>query len=303
MAKKYDTESYRASDDFLNSVVEDVPNLLNYFLNDLILLKNKDGDSSAFIKRDNIAHAIISSLRPKSFNSHLQLAVGTYIYKKSGSRLIIDLLSKLGVTATYYNIQLFEASTMMDPPKMVVDEVFAQYVFDNTDHNAKTLDGKRTFHCLGGIVAYTPENNVTYIGSSKKCTKMPSAAEIAACNSIETIPFRSTQATGLKTIVFEDVSTLMPEKSDHIPPQYTLYLWGKNTFRNLIPSWRGYMEKISQDLLHDNVARIVCLPFINEPPSKHTSIYTAIMNAMQDCKQRHQKTCIVTFDQPLFIKA
>ncbi|XP_044591181.1 uncharacterized protein LOC123269507 [Cotesia glomerata] len=182
LAKSYDTDSYRASGDFLNSIVEDIPNLLNYFLSDLLLNKKKDSDSSDFVKRDNIAHAIISSIRPKSFNSHLQLAIGTYIHKKSGSRLIIDLLSKLGVCASYYNIQLFEASTMMDPPKMVIDDVFGQYIFDNTDHNAKTLDGKRTFHCLGGIIAYTPEGNVTYEGSSKKCRKMPSAEQLAQCS-------------------------------------------------------------------------------------------------------------------------
>ncbi|CAG5075386.1 Protein of unknown function [Cotesia congregata] len=199
----YDTYSYRASADFLNSVVEDIPNLLNYFLSDLLLHKKKDSDSSDFVKRDNIAHAIISSIRPKSFNSHLQLAIVTYIHKKSGSRLIIDLLSKLGVCASYYNIQLFEASTMMDPPKMVIDDVFGQYIFDNTDHNAKTLDGKRTFHCLGGIIAYTPEGNVTYEGSSKKCRKMLSAEQLAQCSSVDTIPFRSSQATGLQNIEFE----------------------------------------------------------------------------------------------------
>ncbi|XP_074034537.1 uncharacterized protein [Leptinotarsa decemlineata] len=193
---------------------------------------------------------------------------------------------------------------MMDPPKMCVgDEVFVQYVFDNTDHNAKTLDGNRTFHCLGRLAAFTPESGVTIEGSSKKCKKMPSAAQLASCCNVETVPYRGKQNTGLKTITFDDVSTLLRNDSTQLPTHYLLYLSGKSIFEKELPSWRGFMEVLSLYLPQDNVSRIVCLPFINEPPSKYTSINTAIVHAMAECKQLKQKTCIVTFDQPLFIKA
>lgn len=131
----------------------------------------------------------------------------------------------------------------------------------------------------------------------------PSAAQLASCCNVETVPYRATQEAGLKTITFEDVSTVLRNDSTQLPPHYLLYLSGKSIFEKKLPSWRGFMEVLSFDLPQDSVSRIVCLPFINEPPSKHTSINTAIVHAMAECKRLKQKTCIVTFDQPLFIKA
>lgn len=83
--------------------------------------KNKDIEES-YVKKNSIAHYIVSILRPKSFISNLQLAVGTYVYRKTGSRLIIDLLSKIAVCSSYHNLQLYEASTIIDPPKMNIDD-------------------------------------------------------------------------------------------------------------------------------------------------------------------------------------
>nr|CAI5850447.1 unnamed protein product [Callosobruchus analis] len=61
----------------------------------------------------------------------------------------------------------------MDPPNMVKENAFVQFVFDNTDHNVNTMDGHETLHCLGGIAVYTPRDALSYEGGTKKCIRMP----------------------------------------------------------------------------------------------------------------------------------
>ena len=105
------------------------------------------------IKQQCVAHSMISLLRPHSFISTLQLSIGIYVYRKTASRLIVDLLSQIDVSSSYYQIRLYEASAIIDPPEMkLVTDVLVQHVFDNTDHNVRTLNGRQTFHCLGVVI-------------------------------------------------------------------------------------------------------------------------------------------------------
>ncbi|CAD6231375.1 GSCOCG00012225001-RA-CDS, partial [Cotesia congregata] len=50
-------------------------------------------------------------------------------------------------------------------------------------------------------------------------------------------------------------------------------------------------------------SRIICLPFINAPPTDYDTILTSLLFSIEKCKASNQKTCIVTFDQPLYWKA
>lgn len=50
-------------------------------------------------------------------------------------------------------------------------------------------------------------------------------------------------------------------------------------------------------------SRIIYLPFINAPPSEYDTIYTALLSAIEKCKSLKQEACVITFDQPLYIKA
>lgn len=297
---RYEKDRYPASSSFLNGVIQDIPPLLTYFLGDLL---STDNDKENCIKRDNIAHSIVSILRPNSFISTLQLALGTYIYRKTGSRLVIDVLSKLGISASYHSIQLHEASTIKDPPEFrITEETFVQFVYDNTDHNTSTLDGKRTFHCLGGIACYTPESGISYEGGSKKLKKMPTASELASEKTIPIIPYGAFNSTALDTVVFVNVNKLQLGSRPQLSQSYATYLWAKKFKIPNLPSWRGFMEVVCCDSEYF-VSSILCLPFINEPPSKLTTLNTALHYSREECNRRNQKTCFVTFDQPLYWKS
>lgn len=52
-----------------------------------------------------------------------------------------------------------------------------------------------------------------------------------------------------------------------------------------------------------NLSRIIPLPFVNALPSNYDTIFTVLIEAASKAKSNNQKTCFVTFDQPLYFKA
>lgn len=179
---KYETDIYPQSSEFVSCIKENIPPLLNTFLQETLDIVNKDKKDKSEnqfnkikerrVKLETIAHSMICLLQPPKFTSMLQLSVGTYVFRKTGSKLIIELLSKIGISCSYYQIRKYEDSVIMYPLKLIVEPgVFVQFVFDNTDHNVATLDGKDTFHCLGVIAIYTPEYGVDYEGGWLKSLK------------------------------------------------------------------------------------------------------------------------------------
>ena len=49
-------------------------------------------------------------------------------------------------------------------------------------------------------------------------------------------------------------------------------------------------------------SKIVFLPFINSNPSNYNTLFTAIKFAVHKAKSVAMKACVITFDQPLYIK-
>lgn len=209
------------------------------------------------------------------------------------------MLNKLGLCSSYYSVQLYEASAIVHSSPKIDDEAFVQFVFDNADHNIMTLDGLNTWHCMGGICCVTPGD---YINSGEdripKLKRMPTAAELAAKHAVKVIPFESFDNLGLQNILYEDISNLRLGELQKVTEPYCAYLWAKKFGINEVPIWRGFMEKLSFDSPY-NVSRIKCLPFINQPPSELSTINTALHMAVEKSQKIGQKTCFVTFDQPL----
>lgn len=122
-----------------------------------------------------IVHCIVNHIRPRAFLPKVQLAVGVYVYRKTGSKLVVDFLLKFEESASYASIQLYKASMIIDPPVYHIDSAFVQFIFDNTDHNVATLDDRETFHCLGEIAVYIPDFQVVEENGSNKYSKTPGA--------------------------------------------------------------------------------------------------------------------------------
>lgn len=198
-----------------------------------------------------------------------------------------------------------ETSGIMRPDKLILKEPsFLQFTFDNADFNVSTLDGLGTFHAMGGIQIITPYDSVCpeeHIARLTTCT----ADELVQRNpSIQLETFQQVSSNqGLSTIKIVNVDNIHPLPEEIVPlPSDISWLYGKVLKKTNIPGWNGFMEEVTTEK-HFETSRIICLPFINHPPSQNDTILTALRLASEKCRIHGQKTCIVTFDQPLYIKA
>ncbi|GBM64300.1 hypothetical protein AVEN_189106-1 [Araneus ventricosus] len=62
------------------------------------------------------------------------------------------------------------------------------------------------------------------------------------------------------------------------------------------------MQLVCESIKTDKSA-VKPLPFINSPPSGANTLYTALKYVAEDNLQQSSKICLVTFDQPLYVKA
>ncbi|KAK4885458.1 hypothetical protein RN001_001729 [Aquatica leii] len=70
-----------------------------------------------------------------------------------------------------------------------------------------------------------------------------------------------------------------------------------------LPGWNGYIEHMTGNILDFSKSKILFLPFVQQPASNYSTIYTTLLCALEDTKRYNHKVCIITFDQPLYAKA
>ncbi|KAJ8875023.1 hypothetical protein PR048_022913, partial [Dryococelus australis] len=168
---------------------------------------------------------------------------------------------------------------------------FFQFVFDNKDVNSRTLDEKGTVHILGGIKCVTLSEAVAASYAVPRDLKKKTNPVI---NSIPLVHYRKSAKCGLNKIkiVSIRVNTADRELVKHGLKLDTVWVAGFLFSENHLLFWNGYMQEAMQK---------VGIPFINLNPSNMTTINSALSFAASKCHAR-KKPCIITFDQPLFIK-
>lgn len=334
---QYKVKTYPSSISFLDNVHSDIPKYLDTFLEELLMFdihkkkrsfkertestnaaedfeqqesgnedSTSDDDNGNFtalgVKKDYIAHSIISTMRPRSFISTLLLSTGMYINRKSGSKLIVNLLAKLGVCAFYHSVALHELSAIKAEVTKIDKPCFTQYVYDNADHNSCTIDGKNTMHIMGGICCVAPKHAVCTSGEIPKLKRLPTASEIATVGAVE-LKDLPEQETSLKPVNYLDVSGFQfGDVVSGISTVYSSHIWASYMGVKNLPSIRGLFDRIAT-LPFYQVSRVYCLPFIDENPSDFRTIYTALHYAANHCQETGRQTCFVTFDYPLYIKS
>lgn len=297
----YEIDSYPSPDEFLNNINSDIPETLQIMLDTII--GNRKRDTSKYsVKQTAIAHAIISSTRPRSFISTLLLGLTVMLNKKFGSKELINILDSLGFCASYRDLQLFNASLLQNPQEEIIDESFLQFVYDNADNNINTLDGRNTFHSMGGIQIATPLSLVKSKDEIEKLKSIPSAMDIGQHGHVDLEYFEKPRHSGLKSIIVEDLNTLNSlDMNATISHDDFLWICGRKVHPNYFIGWHGFMEEITKDLDYSR-SKITFLPFVNAPASNYDTIYTVAIYSSKKAQARGQKHVPVSFDQPLYFK-
>lgn len=156
---------YKSPSTFLNDLDKYIPKSLKLLLDILIKTHKHTPKNNSWVQWDNkiitIAHIIMSCVRPRSFSSSILLALSSMIHKKFAAKGLIECLYNIGLCASYSETVRFETSIVSDPENLtLLPDSYLQFVFDNADHNTATIDGKNTFHCIGGIMCVTPVSSV-----------------------------------------------------------------------------------------------------------------------------------------------
>lgn len=88
------------------------------------------------------------------------VSIAVYIYKKFGSKHLLEILSSLGFLAPYEEASKLEGSYVLQAKRAKIKESadqFTQFTLYNADFNVNTLDGKNNFHAVGAIVVVPPK--------------------------------------------------------------------------------------------------------------------------------------------------
>ena len=130
-----------------------IPETLRQFLEQVI--RKKD----ASLKISAIGQALVQRTRPNTVIAPLQIGLAVQTHRTFGSRFLIDTLSHLGFCISYSEVRKFELNAAVfhgiDLPE-TTDKHTVQFVADNVDHNAATIDGQNTFHGMEMIAVVTP---------------------------------------------------------------------------------------------------------------------------------------------------
>lgn len=278
-----------------------VPESLSRFLHGVIKSKGTR-NITADRRCISIAHAIIFACRPRSFLSPILLSIAVYIHRRYESRELIDMLSYMGFCDDYKEVQRLYASILStDVPTYNLDG-FSQFVFDNADFNTATISGHNTFHTMGGIACVTPAGNPDSITLKRSTTDLPKAEVVRKFGKIPIMTYKKPAKIGLSSITLEplkDVNYSLPSQQLALSLDY---LWIRNFPVDTCPSWNGFMQTAVRGAKYEKT-RIEILPFIHLDSSNPSTIYTALSFARRQCELHGIKTCFVTFDQPLYIKA
>ena len=304
----YDVECYPNSNEFLNNIDELIPKSLQFFIDKLMLKKAKKNVMDQMKKKGNIiSHIIISSLKPRSFHSPLKLSIASWIYKKIGSKNLIDMLSYLGICSSYHDVKVLESSLVMSND-LIIDKnalFFIQYVFDNCDFNVNTIDGYNTFHNKAGIVIVTPTAAIKSCDPEiKKHEILNRKSIVEKKGTVEVKEYISDEGAALNSFKFDDLENLYEYEKYPDTPSSCDALWMASQHLELpnVPGWHGFMKKISRQEFIE-MSKVINLPFIINPPSNEETIFTALRLAAAHAKNLGFKFTFVTFDLPLYMKA
>jgi hypothetical protein len=156
---------------------------------------------------------------------------------------------------------------------------------------------------MGGIQSVIPADAVCLNQRINKVKTAITAETICIVASIPIISFEKSDNTNSK-IVLHDFDQIRPTLNHTSALTFDELFWMCAQWLGVpkFPSWNGFMEAITDSQEYQR-AHINYLPFVNLPPSSFDYINSVLIFAADESKKLGLKTCFVTFDQPLYIKA
>ena len=185
----------------------------------------------------------------------------------------------------------------------------SQWSADNVDHNVRTLDGKGTLHGMGVIVSSTglPDQNTRMCDlPAVPREKRKLAADAVANTRIPIEEYIAPNVAGLSKLSFTSQSSLRMKACTSEDTALDL-LWHASHFREdraPRPGWNGFFQAVTVSSgKYPGKSVISMLPIIDMNPGDRSCIYSVLCFISNQARELGIPTPVVTFDQPLWIKA
>ena len=159
--------SWSQNPDDLRQEKVQIPHLLELFLTTLL---TNEAVPSERIKRlvKSLGQDIIYNVTRGKLKTAKHTQLGVFVKRKTGSRLLIDFLNRLGHTISYHEVnslvtgfsekQVEHQLVREYVPPAVQPYTFQTFVYENWDHNPETLTGA-TMHCTNAIIIQRKSRN------------------------------------------------------------------------------------------------------------------------------------------------
>ena len=272
------------------------------------LIKNPPNQAS-------IGQAIVTAARPRSSLSPILFGIAVEMDHMFGSKWLLGELSSLGFSNTVDEVTRYKQSVVCneDPDDFIKrarqECFFGQWSADNVDHNVRTLDGKGTLHGMGIVLSTTGANvaaassNLPYI-PRQRLMKQGDVQN----QGIAVVTYCAPECSGLSKLNFQSVEQIRQQSQCTMPPDVQLdLLWHVSKFTSNValetrPGWSGYMTDVSKgDYPGQSIVHM--LPIIDLDPTDMSCIYSTLLFVIKQAEELNIPTPILTFDQPLWLKA
>ena len=275
-----------------------VPQALTSFISKMIDSKTKV---------NAICQCIVQAVKPKTTFMPVPFAVGVSVDKCSGSKSLVTKLSRLGMSITPDEVKRFKQSSAkhsLATPRHVSPQCLMQFAGDNVDHDTITLDGKGTLHAMG-MIAITSEPVI----ETPKIKRLTKTEAITVNGDIDIITYNSSfrEAKENLTVLPIDTNSSQTAQSNlYFDTRYELLWhagWFFSTEDNPRPHWSGFHQKAtSLTIPAKSKSEVEFLPMIDMNPNDMTCVYSTMKFVI---KKAQTSNCfpIITFDQPLYLKA
>lgn len=304
------TDVYPApTDTDINSLENDVPQSLLQLTKSLL---TESRTESAKMKKKllqlSLCHVIMQASGKQSYISPLLLSVGLFIHQQTRSRVLLDVLSSLGLSVSYDQVIAFEKAAVVGrsihdlPPGLVQQtegEGFCQWVADNFDYNEDTLTGHDTTHVMGVITCQTPRT------TDQKGEVIPrrnvTAAEIVSAGDFGDIirPYKPPATNKMADVNIKAVNPVQVPitRFEHMD---TLWLCSSLLHHNP-PNWQGFMSKVEVGTCQSTA--VIYNPMIPLNPQTNEAVYSTMAFVLGQAKKMGMCCATLTLDQPLYLKA
>ena len=286
---KCDRDWYPVIREDIQESLRFLPDSLVKLLDGILLSKNSK------LKTATIGQAIMQGARPRVIIAPLQIGLAVQLHHHYASRFLIDTLSRHGVCSTYDEVLKFNENAALEQGTDIpsFEGQFVQYIAD-VDHNVRTLDGRDTFHGMGMVAAVTPATTQANRVPRRNVTQ----EEVAKAGKVEIKPPSDGRLEELN-IVYNDVLSITVQD----PTANLDVLWKTSLLLSAeCPAWSGLMQAVHEGN-HTGKSSVLFLPMIDMTPSDVTCVMFTLNFVSRHAKSHDILTPIITFDQPLWLKA